>query len=201
MDTTPAAVQTPRRQSEPGADLHQRLVATRARSLELAAPLSIEDQTVQAMPDASPTKWHLAHVTWFFETFVLARHLPSYRIFDERFAFCFNSYYEALGARHPRPNRGLLTRPTHAEVLAYRDHVDSALIDLFARGIEPEDEAGRLVEIGINHEEQHQELMLTDILALFAANPLRPAYRETPVAARRERSAGRRLDRLSRRHP
>jgi ergothioneine biosynthesis protein EgtB len=181
MGATHATVQNPRRRNEPGADLQQRLVATRARSLELAAPLSIEDQTVQAMPDASPTKWHLAHVTWFFETFVLGRHLPSYRCFDERFAFCFNSYYEALGARHPRPHRGLLTRPSHEEVLAYREHVDRALMELFARGIEPEDEAGRLIEIGINHEEQHQELMLTDILALFAANPLRPTYRETPV--------------------
>lgn len=178
MGATPAAVETPRQAPTPGADLQQRLVATRARSLELAHPLTIEDQTVQAMPDASPTKWHLAHVTWFFETFVLGRHLPAYRSFDERFAYCFNSYYEALGPRHPRPNRGLLTRPTHEEVIAYRQHVDAALRDLLARGIEPEDELARLIEIGIHHEEQHQELMLTDILALFAANPLRPAYRE-----------------------
>jgi ergothioneine biosynthesis protein EgtB len=181
MGATPAAVPIPRQATTPGADLQQRLVATRARSLELAQPLSIEDQTVQAMADASPTKWHLAHVTWFFETFVLGRHLPAYRIFDERFAFCFNSYYEALGPRHPRPHRGLLTRPSHADVIAYRRHVDGALLDLFARGLEPEDEVARLVEIGINHEEQHQELMLTDILALFAANPLHPAYREAPV--------------------
>ena len=178
MDATPAAVPTSRQTDLPIADLQQRLVATRARSLELAEPLSIEDQTVQAMADASPTKWHLAHVTWFFETFVLSRHLPGYRTFDERFAFCFNSYYEALGARHPRPQRGLLTRPGHADVIAYRRHVDDALLDLFIRGLEPENDVARLIEIGLNHEEQHQELMLTDILALFAANPLRPAYRE-----------------------
>jgi ergothioneine biosynthesis protein EgtB len=180
MVTTKAAAQTPPLRNVPGTDLRARLVAARARSLELAQPLSIEDQTVQAMPDASPTKWHLAHVTWFFETFVLTPHLPSYRCFDERFAFCFNSYYETLGARHPRPNRGLLTRPSHADVRAYRDHVDSALADLFAHGISTGGETARLIEIGINHEEQHQELMLTDILALFAANPLRPAYREAP---------------------
>src|SRR5947209_19430884 len=159
-------------------DQAQRLFATRKLSLDLAAPLSPEDQVVQAMEDASPTKWHLAHVTWFFETFILQHHLPGYRIFDEKFNFCFNSYYESQGERQPRPKRGLLTRPSSAEVLAYRAHVDEALQALYARGVDPAGEVARLVEIGLNHEQQHQELLLTDILALFAQSPLRPAYRD-----------------------
>jgi ergothioneine biosynthesis protein EgtB len=127
------------------------------------------------MPDASPAKWHLAHTTWFFETFILGRHLPGYRVFDEAFNYCFNSYYETQGARQPRPKRGLLTRPSIEQVMAYRAHVDDGLRALFARGVDAD--IARLVEVGINHEQQHQELILTDILALFAANPLRPAYR------------------------
>jgi len=157
--------------------LENRLLDARQFSLELATPLSAEDMTVQAMDDASPTKWHLAHVTWFFETFILARHLPGYRLFDETFNYCFNSYYETLGPRQPRPRRGLLTRPSSERVLAYRAHVDEALSMLFTRDIANDPEIARLIEIGINHEQQHQELLLTDILALFAANPLRPAYR------------------------
>ena len=132
---------------------------------------------VQAMEDASPTKWHLAHVTWFFETFILTKHLPGYRPFDDTFNYCFNSYYETQGPRQPRPKRGVLTRPSSERVFAYRAHVDEALGKLFARGEEPDAEVARLIEVGINHEQQHQELLLTDILALFAANPLRPAYR------------------------
>jgi ergothioneine biosynthesis protein EgtB len=155
--------------------LENRLLDTRHLSHELAAPLSPEDMTVQAMEDASPTKWHLAHTTWFFETFVLAKHLPGYRVFDETYNYCFNSYYESQGARQPRPKRGLLTRPSIERVVAYRAHVDAGLRALCALGIDPE--VSRLIEIGINHEQQHQELLLTDILALFAANPLRPAYR------------------------
>ena len=158
----------------------QRLFATRKLSLDLAEPLSPEDQVVQATEDASPTKWHLAHVTWFFETFILQHHLPGYRIFDEKFNFCFNSYYESQGERQPRPKRGLLTRPTHDEVLAYRAHVDEGLQALYARGVDAAGEVARLVEVGINHEQQHQELLLTDILALFAQSPLRPAYRDVP---------------------
>jgi hypothetical protein len=107
--------------------LHDRLFATRALSSELAAPLSDEDQVVQAMDDASPTKWHLAHTTWFFEAFLLSRFLPGYRVFDERFEYCFNSYYESVGPRHPRPKRGLLTRPSAEEVRTYRAYVDEAL--------------------------------------------------------------------------
>ena len=158
--------------------LENRLLDTRRLSHELAAPLSAEDMTVQAHEDASPTKWHLAHVTWFFETFILAKHLPGYRAFDDTFNYCFNSYYESQGPRQPRPKRGLLTRPSSERVMAYRAHVDEGLSELFAKGVEPNSEIARLVEVGINHEQQHQELLLTDILALLSANPLRPAYRQ-----------------------
>jgi len=167
---------------QPHAELHgsqpERLFETRRLSLELAEPLSAEDMTVQPMDDASPTKWHLAHVTWFFETFILAKHLPGYQAFDPAFNYCFNSYYESQGPRQPRPKRGVLTRPSSQQVLAYRAHVDEALARLLARGVGPASEITRLIEVGINHEQQHQELLLTDILALFAASPLRPAYRQ-----------------------
>lgn len=164
--------------------LENRLFRTRAHSLALAAPLSAEDQVVQASDDASPTKWHLAHVTWFFETFILKCHLPGYRLFDERFPFCFNSYYEAEGSRHPRGARGLLTRPTHDEVIAYRAHVDAGLRELFATGVADGSDVAALIEVGIHHEQQHQELLLTDILALFAAQPLRPAYSSGEIEPR-----------------
>ncbi len=165
--------------------LTQRLFQTRRTSTELAALLSAEDMTVQAMEDASPTKWHLAHVTWFFETFLLKTYLRGYREFDPTFNYCFNSYYETLGPRQPRPNRGLLTRPSAERVMAYRRHVDEALEALLAQRSDAHAEIARLVEIGINHEQQHQELLLTDILALFAANPLRPAYQaRKPIEAR-----------------
>ena len=156
--------------------LSKHLFETRRLSLDLARPLGAEDMTVQAMDDASPTKWHLAHTTWFFETFVLASHLNGYEPFDETFNYCFNSYYESQGARQPRGKRGLLTRPSSDCIFAYRAHVDAGLEKLFARGVENGSELARVIEVGINHEQQHQELMLTDILALFAANPLRPAY-------------------------
>ncbi|MFT3730646.1 MAG: ergothioneine biosynthesis protein EgtB [Hyphomicrobium sp.] len=174
------AVSSPERNREipEGSDLTTlavRLFSTRAHSLRLAEPLSAEDMVVQASDEASPTKWHLAHVTWFFENFVLAPHLRGYRIFDDDFNYCFNSYYEALGPRHPRGRRGLLTRPSIERVFDYREHVDEALQRLFEQDRATE-KIARLIEIGINHEQQHQELLLTDILALFAANPLRPAY-------------------------
>lgn len=156
--------------------LHDRLFATRHLTDQLTEPLSDEDQVVQAMDDASPTKWHIAHTTWFFEAFVLKQFSPGYRVFDDRFEYCFNSYYEAVGPRHPRQKRGLLTRPTAEEVRAFRTHVDEGLRSLFAGGHLNED-ARALIELGINHEQQHQELMLTDILSLFALGPLRPAYR------------------------
>ncbi len=162
--------------------LAARLFETRRLSLELAEPLSPEDMVVQASEEASPTKWHLAHVTWFFETFVLAKYLEGYRVFDDTFNYCFNSYYESQGERQPRPKRGLLTRPSVDRVLAYRAHVDEALEKLLSRQGAFDGEIARLIEVGINHEQQHQELLLTDILALFSANPLRPAYR-----ARRKR--------------
>ena len=163
--------------------LAERLSRVRRRSLDLAAPLTPEDQVVQPDDDASPTKWHLAHVTWFFETFLLKPYLPSYRIYDERFAFCFNSYYEAEGARQPRGSRGLLTRPTHDEVLAFRAHVDGGLAALVAAGALVNPDVAALVEVGIHHEQQHQELLLTDILSLFASQPLRPTYRDERAAS------------------
>ena len=160
-----------------------RLQSVREHSLALAAPLSAEDQQAQSMPDASPTKWHIGHTSWFFEAVVLQRFAPAYRTFDERFARLFNSYYESLGARHPRPQRGLLTRPSLEEVLAYRRHVDEALQEL-ARGADEDTwrQAGPLIELGLHHEQQHQELILTDILHLLSLNPLSPAYAPAPTA-------------------
>jgi ergothioneine biosynthesis protein EgtB len=166
--------------------LQERLAATRNLSLALASRLSDEDQVVQPMDDASPTKWHLGHTTWFFELFVLEPHLDGYERFDDRFHYCFNSYYEAAGPRHPRPKRGLLTRPSSEEVRSYRSHVDAGLGRLFDHTGSVSDRVAELLEIGINHEQQHQELILTDILNLFAQNPLRPAFCEdaTPSGPR-----------------
>lgn len=161
----------------PECSLADRLFETRRLSIELTKPLTAEDMVVQSMDDASPTKWHLAHVTWFFETFLLKPYLKGYRVFDQSFNYCFNSYYESQGARQPRSLRGLLTRPSIESVLAYRRHVDHALSAL-VQNPNPNGEVARIIEIGINHEQQHQELLLTDILSLFAANPLRPAYRD-----------------------
>jgi ergothioneine biosynthesis protein EgtB len=176
MSLSNTVLTEPRRQTAPKpTSLHERLTETRGLSLALASPLSDEDQVVQAMDDASPTKWHLAHTTWFFEAFLLKRFLSGYRVFDEAFEYCFNSYYESVGPRHPRPKRGLLTRPSGDEVRAYRAHVNEALDRLLAGGVPRE--AAELIELGINHEQQHQELLLTDILSLFAAEPLKPAYR------------------------
>ncbi|WP_241656422.1 ergothioneine biosynthesis protein EgtB [Sphingomonas oligophenolica] len=149
----------------------------RSLSLALAAPLSDADATVQSMIDASPAKWHLAHTTWFFETFVLRDHVAGYRQHDERWPFLFNSYYEAEGKRHARDRRGMVTRPTLDEVREYRAHVDAAL--LAALPTLP-DAARDLVVLGCHHEEQHQELLVTDILHLFAENPLEPALWRAP---------------------
>jgi ergothioneine biosynthesis protein EgtB len=165
--------------------LAERYRVVRARTRALAAPLSAEDQVVQSMTDASPTKWHLAHTTWFFETFILRDHAPAYRPFDARFHYLFNSYYEAEGPRHPRAERGLLTRPTLEAVHAYRAHVDEGMDALLAGSGARLAEEGlaRLVELGLNHEQQHQELLLMDIKHVLSRNPLRPAY-APPTGAR-----------------
>jgi ergothioneine biosynthesis protein EgtB len=153
--------------------LAQRYCATRLRTAQLAAPLSDADATIQPFPDASPAKWHLAHSSWFFESFVLRDHAPGYRPFDERFAFLFNSYYEGEGDRHDRPKRGMISRPSLGEILDYRAYVDEAMVAAIGHLSR---EALSLVELGLNHEQQHQELFLTDLLATFAENPLEPAY-------------------------
>ena len=152
--------------------LEARFAHVRALSLALTDRLSDADATVQSMPDASPAKWHLAHTTWFFETFVLRDHVPGYRLHDDRWPFLFNSYYEAEGRRHARHRRGMITRPDLAEVRAYRAHVDAAL----TQALPTLSAAARdLVALGCHHEEQHQELLVTDLIHLFSENPLEPA--------------------------
>jgi ergothioneine biosynthesis protein EgtB len=149
----------------------------RAETEARAAHLSAEDQIVQSMPDASPTKWHRAHVTWFFEQFLLLPNDPNYGIFDERFPFLFNSYYVTAGPRHARPQRGLITRPNGEDVTAYRAQVDAAVERLIAEvSAEDAERVFAIVEIGLHHEQQHQELLLTDILHVFAQNPTDPVY-------------------------
>ncbi len=158
-----------------------RFMAVRARTLALAQPLSAEDQCVQSMPDASPTKWHLAHTSWFFETVVLQAFQADYVVFDTQYLYLFNSYYEALGPRHPRAQRGLLTRPVLADVHAYREHVNTAMRRFMEAAAEARwQAAASLIELGLHHEEQHQELLLTDILHLLSCNPLLPKYLPNP---------------------
>lgn len=158
--------------TDPTEELARRFAATRRLSLDLAARLSDADASAQSMPDASPAKWHLAHTTWFFETFILRDHLPDYQLFDGRYPYLFNSYYEAEGPRHARPQRGLLTRPSLDEVRVWRAHVDAA-VQTALPDLPPA--ALTLVDLGIHHEQQHQELLLTDLKHLFAQNPLGPA--------------------------
>ena len=165
---------TATRSVEARTELRARFHEVRQFTEGLAAPLSAEDQTVQTMPDVSPTKWHRAHTTWFFETFVLGPHSAGYEAVDPAFGFLFNSYYEGVGPRHARPQRGYLTRPGIAEIADYRRRVDDAM-DGFLDHEVPADVAV-LVELGLNHEQQHQELLLMDIKHVLAANPLRPAY-------------------------
>lgn len=155
-------------------DLLHAFDRVRRRSLEIAAPLSSEDCCAQSMPDASPVKWHLAHTTWFFETFILEAYEPGFAPFHPAFRVLFNSYYNGIGAKHPRPQRGLLTRPALDEVRAYRQDVDGRIARLLAAGAGLE--VARLLELGLQHEQQHQELMLTDLKHLLAQNPLYPAY-------------------------
>ena len=162
-----------RSDEESSTGLAARLRATRALTLDLAAPLSDADATIQPHPDASPAKWHLAHTTWFFETFVLRDHVAGYTLHDERWPFLFNSYYNGEGERQARPRRGMISRPTLDEVREWREAVDAALNAALP---DLPDEALALLALGIQHEQQHQELFLTDVLATFAENPLEPAY-------------------------
>lgn len=167
------------RREPPHAPVADAFHAVRSRTQALAAPLSAEDACVQSMPDASPTKWHLAHTSWFFERFILSARAPDYRVFNERFDYLFNSYYYTAGQMHARPQRGLVTRPSLAEVLDYRSHVDAGIQSLLERE-QGDEELAFLVTLGIHHEQQHQELLLTDIKHLFAQNPLLPAYAALP---------------------
>ena len=165
------------------ATLAERFRTVRALTESLCDGLETEDFVVQSMADVSPTKWHLAHTTWFWEVFVLVPHAPGYALHDARFPFLFNSYYVQAGPRHCRAQRGYLSRPTVAEVFAYRAHVDAAM-DAFLSGLDDTGgEIAETVEIGLHHEQQHQELMLTDLKHVFSVNPLRPVYRERPAVA------------------
>lgn len=164
--------------SSPRPDPTDSYRAVRSLTESLAAPLGPEDQVVQSMPDASPTKWHRAHTTWFFEEFVLSG-VDGYEPFDADFRYLFNSYYEAVGPRQPRPRRGMITRPGVTEIGTYRRHVDAAMTDLLGGGTLHAEQAG-LVELGLHHEQQHQELLLMDALHLLSQNPTHPAYAERP---------------------
>ncbi len=158
--------------------LASRYAEIRRFTERLREPLAVEDCVIQSMPDVSPTKWHLGHTTWFFENFVAKRSIPGYRVFNPAFDLLFNSYYNAEGPQFPRPERGLLSRPTVEEVLRYRAHVDERMIDFLSRiGSAIPAEVADVVELGLQHEQQHQELLLTDIKHVLSLNPLRPAYR------------------------
>jgi ergothioneine biosynthesis protein EgtB len=164
--------------------LRTRYTAVRQQTEQLARPLSPEDCQIQSMPDCSPTKWHLAHTSWFFETFVLGPYAPAHQPFDPSFNFLFNSYYNAVGNRLPRPQRGLITRPSLDDVYAYRASIDRAMqsfLDAAASSLTPEIAA--VIELGLNHEQQHQELIVTDIKHALAQNPLRPAYCRAAASA------------------
>lgn len=157
-------------------ELMRLFARTRQRTLSLAQPLSPEDCALQSMPDASPVKWHLAHTSWFFETFIL-EHAAGYQVFDPAYRVLFNSYYVAVGDRHPRPERGLISRPDLSDILRYREHVDKGMMEAASAGLDASQL--KLLELGINHEEQHQELILTDLKHLLWKNPLRPTYQAT----------------------
>jgi ergothioneine biosynthesis protein EgtB len=167
--------------------LLRRYQQVRQLSEELCKPLASEDYVIQTMPDVSPPKWHLAHSSWFFENFILCPKLKGYRPFHPAYGYLFNSYYETVGQFWPRPQRGLLSRPTVAEVYAYRRHVDVGM-ERLAASLEPKEWStlAPLIELGINHEQQHQELLLTDLKHIFATNPLRPAYQQASPPLSRE---------------
>ena len=154
----------------------ERFRRIRQTSLDLAAPLEIEDMVVQSMPNASPTRWHLAHTTWFFEHFLLAPNGKGFRPYRDGWEYLFNSCYYSVGDMHKRPERGFLSRPTVSEILKYRDHVDEQMMELIERN-PGNSELDFLLELGLHHEQQHQELILTDIKHALSHNPLRPAYR------------------------
>jgi ergothioneine biosynthesis protein EgtB len=177
------STETAARRAPPGSPATLAFASLRDRTRALVAPLSAEDACVQSMPDASPAKWHLAHTSWFFEQFILMPRLPGYQPFHERFDYLYNSYYYTVGQMHLRPRRGLVTRPSLADIIAYRAHVDGAMLALLERN-EGDSELEFLLALGIQHEQQHQELLLTDIKHLFAQNPLLPAYDALPPCPR-----------------
>jgi ergothioneine biosynthesis protein EgtB len=169
--------------SDPSSELLTLYQKVRSESEYLCEPLAIEDYGIQTMPDVSPPKWHLAHVTWFFETFLLTPFLPGYRAFHPKFHYLFNSYYETVGTFHPRPQRGLLSRPTVDDVFQYRDYVNEHMLQLLQqRDHRQWEDIHQRTLIGIHHEQQHQELLLTDIKHIFGYNPLRPIYRDLKPA-------------------
>ncbi len=170
------------------ASMAHRFRAARRQTLALCEPLTPEDMMVQSCPEASPAKWHLAHTTWFLESFVLREFLPGYRVFNADFQWLFNSYYESFSHFPEKRLRASFARPGIDAVLRYRDHVETAMEDLFAR--DPDPEALRRIELGVNHEEQHQELLLMDILHAFFTNPLRPKYRDQGTEGTREHESG-----------
>ncbi|MGN7727165.1 ergothioneine biosynthesis protein EgtB [Luteimonas sp. 22616] len=176
MSVSPAPLAASRGAPREASTLAERYRAVRARSIALAAPLSAEDAMVQSMPDASPTKWHLAHTTWFFERFVLGAQ-PGYVPVDAQWDYLFNSYYNSVGPMHARPRRGLVSRPSLIEVLEYREQVDARMARRFEAG-DLDEEAARIILLGTHHEQQHQELLLTDIKHALWCNPLGPAYRD-----------------------
>lgn len=170
IDTAPSAARS--------THLTEQFQKVRAQTTYLSGALAVEDCALQSMPDASPVKWHLGHTSWFFETFVLEKALPGYAPFRPEFRRLFNSYYVAVGPRHPRPERGLLSRPTLDEVMEYRRHVDARMAQAFDDGTLLDSDLIDIAELGVHHEQQHQELILTDLKHLFSRNPLRPVYAE-----------------------
>lgn len=168
-------------QTHPQEPLQQAYLNTRQLSLKLVEPLSEADVQLQSMPDASPSKWHLAHTTWFFERFILANQIAGYRDYQGEFNYLFNSYYNGIGEQYARAHRGLISRPSLAEIISYRQAIDELMMELLSDG-QVAHELAMMVELGIHHEQQHQELLLTDIKHALSHNPLFPAYRQASIA-------------------